>query len=99
MDRTLLHEILALDGIYRILTWFDRCYLHLCIADKEGDLQPSEKVSQFGHWVKKTGWQSPGIKFADDRLLYYKTGNGWELIEKYPAAHPQITEQLKQLIQ
>ena len=97
MDRTLLHAILALDSIYGLLTWFDRCYLHLCIVDKEGDLVPSERVSKLGHWIKNHRWQSPGIRIGDDRLEYYLSGNHRIILEDYPKYHIEITKQLKNI--
>lgn len=97
MERTFYHEILSIDSIYNVLSWFDRCYLHLCIMNKEGDMESSEKLQKLAGIVKNQNWKSPETKYGQDRLQYYQQKNEWIELDKYSEAHPELTYKIEQL--
>lgn len=95
-QRTIFHQLLALDSIYRVLSFEDRLYLHRCIAGKieDGD-EGSERIFKLNEIVKKKRWKSPEMKYPEfhpDQLYYRNEKNDLIPLEVYPINHPQISE-------
>jgi hypothetical protein len=89
-------EILALDSLYGVLSWYERCWLHLLSNGKQpGDV--SERIVALYMIVKSTEWQIPDRKIGHDRLGQYYENGKWNDDEFYSKNHPEITRLIKQI--
>lgn len=99
MERTIYHEVLALDLYYGLLSWYERILMHYLISGKPADI--TENMQKWIDLVEDLHWFSPENRvFADDdpHNIYYKveTKNGieWLPVETYKANNPNITKQI-----
>lgn len=97
-NRTIFHEVLALDSIYGLLTYSERILLHSCIIE---ETEMNEWILILIDWIKKSGWESPKMKYPEFQkdVLHYEepaTGNLITVAE-YPAKHPELTEEINNL--
>lgn len=96
MDFGILHTCLQLDSIYRVFTWEERIRIHLYMMEKYESCTP--KITAVYEWIESTDWQAPQMKHLKDNApedVFYQDNNSWRKLDKYPANHPEITEQLK----
>lgn len=103
-----MHQALALDSIYKILTWGDRLYLHAAIQGvRSNELAQNKRLLAVLEWITDNDWQPPKTKYGHDRLLYYleefeyvkikQVSPEWLPIEQYAEEYPEITEQILKL--
>ena len=92
-NRTIFHEVLALDSIYGLLTYTERILLHGCII---GERELNEWILTLINWIKKSGWESPKMKYPEFQkdVLHYEDPVTGSLITvaEYPVKHPELTE-------
>ncbi len=91
-------EILALDSLYGVLSWYERCWLHLeSIGKAQGEA--SHRIKALYTTIDETGWEAPHRRAGQDRCGQYQENGEWKEIEKYPKDHPELTQQLKTNLQ
>ncbi|SDE73387.1 hypothetical protein [Riemerella columbipharyngis] len=94
--RNTLHEVLALDSIYRLLSLDERITIHRRIKGLPDEL--SLRTEKVIFWVSDNNWRASSIRYGDDRLLYYwDERTGWNPIEKYQKNNKKITTELKKI--
>ena len=89
-------EILALDSLYGVLSWYERAWLHLVIHGKEKGI-PSPRIMALYKVIDSTGWEAPKRKVGHDRLGQYYENGIWNDDEHYHKAHPEITQLIIQI--
>lgn len=98
-ERTIFHELLALDCIYHVLLFSDRIFLHRCISNKtEPNEEGSENLSLLYEALKKHRWKSPEMKYPEfhpDQLYYRDKDYELISIENYARNHPEITKSIE----
>lgn len=90
------HEILALDSLYDVLTWYDRCWLHLHRFDKQSG-PPSPRILALLKVITDNHWRAPQRRAGQDRCGQYEHYGEWLEITDYAANNPKITEQILKL--
>lgn len=93
--RNIYLEMLALDSIYNILSWYDRTSIHRILKGEIVNLE--EKPMMLNEYIRMTGWTSPYMKYGQDRLLYFYHENTESdyPIEEYKKMYSHITNDLK----
>lgn len=94
LEYTDLKDVLALDSIYNILTWYERIELHQIM---NGNL-PEENISENAYKmlviIIETEWQKPESKYPEYQkdLLHYLSADGiWKPIEEYRSENTELT--------
>lgn len=96
MTENINTQVLALDSLYGILSWYDRCWLHLKRIDRISE-KTSPRTVALCKVIEQTGWEPPERRPGQDRCGQYKNENGeWLEIEDYARNHPELTELIKQ---
>ena len=95
MNKDVLFKVLQLDSIFEVLDWAERVAIHIYIAGKEK--RTTSKIFDIYEWIITNNWQSPTMKYGDDRLQYFLKNEIWEPLENYKRYNPEIEKALNQL--
>lgn len=98
MKKEILTKVLQLDSIFEFLTWKERAYIHQYDRLKID----SKKIITAYNLIIDINWQSPGMRYGQDRLLYYENPYKefeWILIEEYKKQFPAIEKAVEHLNQ
>ncbi len=91
-------EILALDSLYGVLSWYERCWLHMVSIGKESG-QPSLRIMSLYKVLVNIEWDAPKRRPGQDRCGQYFEDGKWLEIEHYPKNHPEITNQIRKYLE
>lgn len=69
MDKNILRNILQLDSLVNVLSWYERIILHRLISDQKAET--SDKIIELYNWIITENWQSPERNYGQDRVLYF----------------------------
>ena len=93
-EYTDLKDVLGLDSIYNILTWYERIELHQIMNGKLPEENISENAYKMLHIILDYDWHRPETKYPEsekDILHFLSTDGTWKPIEIYKSENEKIT--------
>ena len=94
LEYTDLKDVLGLDSIYNILTWYERTELHQIMNGNLQEENISENAYKMLKIVIENDWQKPETKYPEYQkdLLHFLSADGiWKPIENYKTENTELT--------
>ena len=99
-EYTDLKDVLGLDSIYSILTWYERIELHQIMNSRLPVENISENAYNMLKIIVENDWQKPETKYPESEkdVLHFLSADGtWKTIDIYKGENEKLTNLIEKI--